>query len=219
MYFWVSQKFCSSLIHNSKNRNAVDYKNKIYFNPRLSEIANKITASYSLIEVYHETRAFSNIYSSQICRHLQSTDKFKLKKPGKFCFYAKMYCKTFNPFNVAVLFLYSLKTSENLWFSDAFKGYRKRPSDMEWINENILEGWQSCGFATHPVIDISISNNIDIYPVIPILTMSIEITSFFTICCFKRVMVNPLSVNSTKWQIADELLECLTILWNWRLKG
>ena len=32
-----------------------------------------------------------------------------------------------NPFNVTVLFLYPLKTSENQRFSYAFRGYRKRP--------------------------------------------------------------------------------------------
>ena len=41
------------------------------------------------------------------------------------------------------------------------------------------------------------------------------------------VNINPLSVNPTKWsntqtirrQFTDELFECLTILWNWRLEG
>ena len=30
-----------------------------------------------------------------------------------------------NPFQANVLLLYPLKTSENLWFSDDFRGYRK----------------------------------------------------------------------------------------------
>ena len=30
-----------------------------------------------------------------------------------------------NLFHATCLFLYPLKTSENLWFSDVFKGYRK----------------------------------------------------------------------------------------------
>ena len=30
-----------------------------------------------------------------------------------------------NPFQANVPFLYPLKTSENLWFSDVFRGYRK----------------------------------------------------------------------------------------------
>ena len=38
------------------------------------------------------------------------------------------YCWRFiNPFLPTCLFLYPLKTSENLWFSDVFRGYRKRP--------------------------------------------------------------------------------------------
>ena len=32
-----------------------------------------------------------------------------------------------NPFHTTGLFRCPLKTSENLWFSDVFKGYRKRP--------------------------------------------------------------------------------------------
>ena len=32
-----------------------------------------------------------------------------------------------NPFYATGLFLYPRKTSENLWFSDVFKGYKKRP--------------------------------------------------------------------------------------------
>ena len=32
-----------------------------------------------------------------------------------------------NPFHATGLFLYLLKTSENLWFSDTFREYRKRP--------------------------------------------------------------------------------------------
>ena len=32
-----------------------------------------------------------------------------------------------NPFHATDLFRYPLKTSENLWFSDVFGGYQKRP--------------------------------------------------------------------------------------------
>ena len=32
-----------------------------------------------------------------------------------------------NPFRATDLFLYPLKTSENLWISDVFRGYRKIP--------------------------------------------------------------------------------------------
>ena len=32
-----------------------------------------------------------------------------------------------NPFHATGLFLYHPKTSENLWFSDFFRGYTKRP--------------------------------------------------------------------------------------------
>ena len=35
--------------------------------------------------------------------------------------------KYLNPFHATGFFWYPLKTSENLWFSDVFRGYRKRP--------------------------------------------------------------------------------------------
>ena len=49
----------------------------------------------------------------------------------KFCNTSK-YLSTpgrsiFKPFHATGLFRYLLKTSENHWFSDVFKGYRKRP--------------------------------------------------------------------------------------------
>ena len=34
----------------------------------------------------------------------------------------------FNPFHTTDLFLYPLKASENLWFSNFFRGYRMRPA-------------------------------------------------------------------------------------------
>ena len=41
-----------------------------------------------------------------------------------------------NPFHTTGLFLYLLKSSENLWFSDAFRGCRKKP--MAWNGLNCL---------------------------------------------------------------------------------
>ena len=39
-----------------------------------------------------------------------------------------------NPFHATGIFLYPLKTSENLWFSDIFKGYRKKLwHEMGWL--------------------------------------------------------------------------------------
>ena len=38
-----------------------------------------------------------------------------------------------NPFRTMVLFLYPLKTSENLCFSDVFGGYRNRPVAWNWL--------------------------------------------------------------------------------------
>ena len=33
---------------------------------------------------------------------------------------------SFNPFHATALYPHPVKTSENLWFSDVFRGYRKR---------------------------------------------------------------------------------------------
>ena len=46
------------------------------------------------------------------------------------------FWKLFNPFHATGLFLYPLKTSKNLRFSDVFRGYRKRP--MAWNGLNSL---------------------------------------------------------------------------------
>ena len=44
------------------------------------------------------------------------------------CLFGSWVCQLLiNPFHAAGLFLYLLKTSENIWFSDVFRGYRKRP--------------------------------------------------------------------------------------------
>ena len=42
-----------------------------------------------------------------------------------------------NPFHITGRFLYPLKTSENFWFSDVFKGYRKR--QVAWIGLKLLK--------------------------------------------------------------------------------
>ena len=42
-----------------------------------------------------------------------------------------------NPFHVNVPFLYSLKMSENLWFSDVFRGYKSRTLAWKGLNNGI----------------------------------------------------------------------------------
>ena len=42
-------------------------------------------------------------------------------------FRTRIFQLLLNPFHAIGLFLYLLKTSENLWFSDIFRAYRKRP--------------------------------------------------------------------------------------------
>ena len=44
----------------------------------------------------------------------------------------------FNLFHVTVLFRYPLKTSKNLWFSDVFSGYRKRPVAWNGLIQYLL---------------------------------------------------------------------------------
>ena len=41
--------------------------------------------------------------------------------------YEDLDMSVLNPFNPTTLFLYPLKTSENLWFSGAFTGYSEIP--------------------------------------------------------------------------------------------
>ena len=41
-----------------------------------------------------------------------------------------------NPFHATGLFLYTMKTLENLWFSDVFRGYRKRQVASTWLTHS-----------------------------------------------------------------------------------
>ena len=41
-----------------------------------------------------------------------------------------IYMQIMNPFQVKKNFLYSLKLTENMWFSDAFRGYKE--SNVAW---------------------------------------------------------------------------------------
>ena len=50
--------------------------------------------------------------------------------------YTDFWLSLINSFHATVLFLYPLKISENFWFSDVFRGYRKRPvawNRLTWI--------------------------------------------------------------------------------------
>ena len=63
------------------------------------------------------TVSFCHVYASDVCPlHMNYFNYFELN-----------HCLlNFNPLNATGRFLYPLKTSENLWFSDVFKEYRKR---------------------------------------------------------------------------------------------
>ena len=61
--------------------------------------------------------------------------------------YLNLEC-TFNLLHATGLFLYPLKTLENLWFSDVFRGYTKRPvtwktvSNFKWVFPFcVRKGW------------------------------------------------------------------------------
>ena len=45
----------------------------------------------------------------------------------------------FNPFHATGLFLYNLKISENLWFSDIFREYRKRPVALNYLYISVAQ--------------------------------------------------------------------------------
>ena len=44
-----------------------------------------------------------------------------------------------NPLHATDLFLYPLRTSENLWFSGVYREYRNTPVAWCWLNEIIRE--------------------------------------------------------------------------------
>ena len=49
-----------------------------------------------------------------------------------------------NPFHVIAFFLYTLKTSENLWFSDVFREYRERPVSWNRLRKYVKQVYLSC---------------------------------------------------------------------------
>ena len=57
-------------------------------------------------------------------------------KKSAFYFYVITKVPSVSPFHVTGFFLYSLKTSEKLRFSEVFKGYRKRLMTRNGLNEN-----------------------------------------------------------------------------------
>ena len=54
----------------------------------------------------------------------------------------KLFEFTINLFHAAGLFLYPVQTSENKRFSDAFRGYRKRPGAWIRLIEALLPLWE-----------------------------------------------------------------------------
>ena len=65
--------------------------------------------------------------------------------------------ENFNPFHTTTLFIHPLKT-ENLWFSDVFREYRKT-SDMKWVKENLnLCAILAVCFTHSPSVLIVLSN-------------------------------------------------------------
>ena len=50
---------------------------------------------------------------------------------------------TINPYNVTCLILYLLKVSENLRFSDVFRGYKKRPVAWNELIKKSVSCWQA----------------------------------------------------------------------------
>ena len=49
------------------------------------------------------------------------------------------YTIVINPLQPSVAFLYPLKISENLWFSDVFRGYRKATLGCNGLNKKSLD--------------------------------------------------------------------------------
>ena len=74
-------------------------------------------------------------HSFRICGNFDCLQNFHIRKLGEITtFYAvhftlnKVVFEIFTPFLTIVSFLYPLKTSENLWFSDALRGLERE----EW---------------------------------------------------------------------------------------
>ena len=85
----------------------------------------------------HYVSVFSKIYDEAFFGEKKAPSKMfdrVLNTPLRILNEFNLACMTFscsryfiNLFHATGLFLYLLKTSGNLWFSDVFRGYRKRP--------------------------------------------------------------------------------------------
>ena len=85
------------------------------------------------------------------------------------------YC--FNPF------LYPLKTSENLWFSDVFKGYRKRLVAWNGLRlqrkKLIYRTWLLLNFNNSNQINFVLKENYKYYYIISLLRKKIKVSYVF----------------------------------------
>ena len=78
---------------------------------------------------------------SPSCLHFSNVFCFKvvyyklLRVSTIHCWNVKRIFDIVNLFHATGLFPYPLKTSENLWFSDVFRGYRKRLVAWNWISQ------------------------------------------------------------------------------------
>ena len=62
------------------------------------------------------------------------------------------------PFHAAGLFLYPLKTSQNLWFSDVFRGAQKENSGMIWVKKGSLHEFNLTDIMSNEITDPSMSH-------------------------------------------------------------
>ena len=58
----------------------------------------------------------------------------------------KVYHEAITLFHATVLFQYSLKISKNLWLSDVFKGYRKRPVAWNGLTLETVYEYEAISF-------------------------------------------------------------------------
>ena len=125
------------------------------------------------------------------------------------CYVKIIFQSAINPFNVTGLFLHPLKTSKNLWFSDVFRGYRKR--QMVWNGLiHFAVGMTRIGILETSVW-LTLANNIHLRRQTFISTKHLNWSLQYNVTTknFKKGTTNH-TIAPSKWNVFGEFQEMFT---------
>ena len=133
--FWpLYENWGSRQLNKWNNREAVlqfwNIVEQICFNSFFSKAFDEKTFTFHIfcLRLLHINKFYkrSEIVSTSIIKSIFMS-MFHMSNHGFGIILRFFSSMLINPVHVTGLSLYPLKTSENLWFSDVFRGYRKKP--------------------------------------------------------------------------------------------